>query len=86
MDPAEEKRNSKRQIDYNNMLGFMADSEYGIPRKCPCGGRIIDEVRRKDEYDSHPGKQFFTCINHEVIFFRFDYRLWVSSTTNLYNF
>ncbi|WZZ52994.1 hypothetical protein YC2023_053101 [Brassica napus] len=66
MDPAEEKRNSKRQIDYNNMLGFVADSEYRIPRKCPCGGRIIDEVRRKDEYDTHPGKRFFTCINHEA--------------------
>ncbi|XP_048592496.1 uncharacterized protein LOC111215232 isoform X1 [Brassica napus] len=66
MDPGEEKRNSKRQIDNNNMLGFVADSEYGIPRKCPCGGRIIDEVRRKDDYDTNPGKRFFTCINHEA--------------------
>ncbi|KAG5394407.1 hypothetical protein IGI04_024370 [Brassica rapa subsp. trilocularis] len=66
MDPGEEKRNSKRQIDNNNMLGFVADSEYGIPRKCPCGGRIIDEVRRKDEYDTNPGKRFFTCIHHEA--------------------
>ncbi|KAL0802994.1 hypothetical protein Bca101_058170 [Brassica carinata] len=42
MDPAEEIRNSKRQKF--NMLSYVCDSEYGIPRRCPCGGRIIDEV------------------------------------------
>ena len=66
MDPAEERRHSKRQNDYINMLGFVADSQYGIPRRCPCGGRIIDEVRRKDDYDTLPGKRFFTCKNYEV--------------------
>uniref|UniRef100_A0A0D3D681 Uncharacterized protein n=1 Tax=Brassica oleracea var. oleracea TaxID=109376 RepID=A0A0D3D681_BRAOL len=66
MDPAEERRHSKRQNDYTNMLGFVADSEYGIPRRCPCGGRIIDEVRGKDDYDTLPGKRFFTCKNYEV--------------------
>ncbi|KAG2256767.1 hypothetical protein Bca52824_076061 [Brassica carinata] len=40
--------------------------EYGIPRRCPCGGRIIDEVRRKDDYDTLPGKRFFTCKNYEA--------------------
>uniref|UniRef100_A0A0D3A755 Uncharacterized protein n=1 Tax=Brassica oleracea var. oleracea TaxID=109376 RepID=A0A0D3A755_BRAOL len=65
MDPAEERRHSKRQNDYINMLGFVADSQYGIPRRCPCGGRIIDEVRRKDDYDTLPGKRFFTCKNYE---------------------
>ena len=48
------------------MLGYVADSEYGIPRRCPCGGRIIDEVCGKEEYDTHPGKRFFSCINYEV--------------------
>ena len=66
MDPAEERRHSKRQNDYINMLGFVADSEDGIPRRCPCGGRIIHEVCGKDDYDTLPGKRFFTCKNYEV--------------------
>ena len=66
MDPAEERSHSKRQQDHINMLGFVSDSEYGIPKRCPCGGRIIDEVRRKDHYDTLPGKRFFTCKNYEV--------------------
>ncbi|KAG2296350.1 hypothetical protein Bca52824_043019 [Brassica carinata] len=47
------------------MLGLVEDSQYGIPRRCACGGRIIDEVRGKEDYDSHPGKRYFTCINYE---------------------
>ncbi|KAG2315351.1 hypothetical protein Bca52824_018473 [Brassica carinata] len=67
MDPAEERRHSKRQKEYINMLAYTCDSEYGIPRRCSCGGRIIDEVRRKEEYDTLPGKRFFTYANYEVI-------------------
>ncbi|KAF3525830.1 hypothetical protein F2Q69_00047324 [Brassica cretica] len=26
-----------------DMLGFVADAECGIPTRCPCGGRIINE-------------------------------------------
>ncbi|KAG2248396.1 hypothetical protein Bca52824_088024 [Brassica carinata] len=48
------------------MLGFVSESEYGIPKRCPCGGRIIGEVRRKDDYDTLPGKRFFTCKNYEA--------------------
>ncbi|KAL0711535.1 hypothetical protein Bca4012_018513 [Brassica carinata] len=66
MDPAEEIRNSKRQKEHINMLSYVCDSEYGIPRMCPCGGRIIDEVRRRDDYDTLPGKRFFTCKNYEA--------------------
>ncbi|KAG5397953.1 hypothetical protein IGI04_019767 [Brassica rapa subsp. trilocularis] len=65
MDPAEERRHSKKQKDHCDMLGFVADSQYGVPRKCACGGRIIDEVRGKEDYDSLPGKRFFTCVNYE---------------------
>ncbi|KAL0747410.1 hypothetical protein Bca101_029412 [Brassica carinata] len=65
MDPAEERSHSKKQKDYVNMLSYTCDSEYGIPRRCACGGRIIDEVRVKQEYDTQPGKRFFTCANHE---------------------
>ncbi|KAG2252379.1 hypothetical protein Bca52824_082515 [Brassica carinata] len=25
------------------MLGYVADSQYGIPTRCPCGGGIINE-------------------------------------------
>ena len=66
MDPAEDRRHSKRQNHHINMLGFVADSEYGIPRRCPCGGRLINEVRGKENYDTLPGKRFFTCKNYEV--------------------
>ena len=60
MDPAEERRETKRQKEFINMQG------YKIPTRCPCGGRIIDEVRGKDDYDTLPGKRFFTCKKYEV--------------------
>ena len=66
MDPASEIRDSKRTKEYINMLSSVADSEYGIPTRCPCGGSIIHEVRGKDDYDTLPGKRFFTCKNYEV--------------------
>lgn len=66
MDPAAERSHSKKQKDYVNMLSYTCDSEYGIPRRCACGGRIIDEVRVKQEYDTQPGKRFFTCANYEA--------------------
>ncbi|KAG2310553.1 hypothetical protein Bca52824_022110 [Brassica carinata] len=65
MDPAEERRQVKRQKEYNNMIGYVTDSQYGIPTRCPCGGRIINEVRRKEDFDTLPGKRYFTCKNHE---------------------
>ncbi|KAF3489075.1 hypothetical protein F2Q69_00052124 [Brassica cretica] len=68
MDLSEERKHSKRQKDYINMLSYTCDSEYGIPRRCSCGGRIIDEVRVKQEYDTLPGKRFFTCANYEETF------------------
>ena len=67
MDPATEIRETKRKKEYINMLANVADSETGIPTRCPCGGRIIHEVRGKDDYDTLPGKRFFTCKNYEVI-------------------
>uniref|UniRef100_M4DEH9 Zinc finger GRF-type domain-containing protein n=1 Tax=Brassica campestris TaxID=3711 RepID=M4DEH9_BRACM len=65
MDLREDRRDTKREKDYVNMLGYVADSEYGIPTRCPCGGRIIDEVRGKEDYDTLPGKRFFTCKNYQ---------------------
>ncbi|KAG5389314.1 hypothetical protein IGI04_030855 [Brassica rapa subsp. trilocularis] len=66
MDPAEEIRETKRQKEYIDMVGFVADSENGIPTRCPCGGTIIHEVRGKDDYDTLPGKRFFTCKNYKA--------------------
>ncbi|KAG2329226.1 hypothetical protein Bca52824_000406 [Brassica carinata] len=66
MDPADERRDSKRKLEYINLLGNVADSEYGMPRRCACGGRMIDEVRVKDEFDTQPGKRFFSCVNYEA--------------------
>ncbi|WZY94651.1 hypothetical protein YC2023_066980 [Brassica napus] len=66
MDPQEDRRHSKRQQEHINMLSFVADSEYGIPKRCPCGGRLINEVRGKEDYDTLPGKWFFTCRNYEA--------------------
>ena len=48
------------------MLQCAADAQYGIPTRCLCGSQIINEVRGKEEYDSLPGKRFFTCKNYEV--------------------
>ncbi|KAG2314795.1 hypothetical protein Bca52824_017917 [Brassica carinata] len=56
----------KRQYD---MLGFVADAEYGIPASCPCGGRIINEVSPEPKYptdfDTFPGRKYFTCVKYE---------------------
>uniref|UniRef100_A0A0D3D8B6 Uncharacterized protein n=1 Tax=Brassica oleracea var. oleracea TaxID=109376 RepID=A0A0D3D8B6_BRAOL len=90
MDPAEERRDTKRQKEFINMQGHVADSEYGIPTRCPCGGRIIDEVRGKDDYDTLPGKWFFTCKKYEEHIERLTKRVeevelvikWVSEVNN----
>ncbi|KAL0757642.1 hypothetical protein Bca101_095310 [Brassica carinata] len=66
MDPSDERRDTKRKQEYFDHLYNVADSAYGMPTRCPCGGRIIDEVRVKEEYDTRPGKRFFSCINYEV--------------------
>ncbi|KAL0807056.1 hypothetical protein Bca101_099548 [Brassica carinata] len=67
MDPAEERRETKRHKEFINMQGYVADSEYRIPTRCPCGGRIIDEVWGKDDYDTLPGKRFFSCKKYEFV-------------------
>lgn len=68
--PYEEDRELKALKTHNEMLGFVADAECGIPTSCPCGGRIINEVSRAPKYrtdfDTLPGKKYFTCINFEV--------------------
>ena len=66
MDPSDEITDFKRKQEFIDHLYNVADSSYGMPTSCPCGGRIIDEVRVKEEHDTHPGKRFFSYINYEV--------------------
>ncbi|KAF3536408.1 hypothetical protein F2Q69_00021482 [Brassica cretica] len=40
MDPAEERREMKRQKEHYIMLQCAADTQYGIPTRCLCGSRI----------------------------------------------
>ncbi|KAG5377573.1 hypothetical protein IGI04_025418 [Brassica rapa subsp. trilocularis] len=41
--PDEEYSHIKALKRHNDMLGFVADAQYGVPTKCPCGGGIIPE-------------------------------------------
>uniref|UniRef100_A0A0D2ZZ19 Uncharacterized protein n=1 Tax=Brassica oleracea var. oleracea TaxID=109376 RepID=A0A0D2ZZ19_BRAOL len=65
MDPEAEIRDTKRRKEHIDMLSYVCDSEHRIPTRGPCGGSIIHEVCGKEEYDTLPGKRFFTCINYE---------------------
>ncbi|CAH2079419.1 unnamed protein product [Thlaspi arvense] len=43
----EEKRLRKemeKMKQHSDMVGFVADGQYGIPRRCPCGGSIKHDV------------------------------------------
>ncbi|KAF3496914.1 hypothetical protein DY000_02052770 [Brassica cretica] len=68
--PNEEHNQMKALKTPNEMHGFVADAECGIPTSCPCGGRIINEVSRDPRYqtdfDTLPGRKYFTCINFEL--------------------
>ena len=70
--PDEEYSHMKALKRHNDMLGFVADAQYGIPTKCPCGGGIIPEVspcnKFPNDFDTQPGRRYFTCKNFEVIF------------------
>ncbi|KAF3484969.1 hypothetical protein F2Q69_00052072 [Brassica cretica] len=67
--PHEEYSHVKELKKYNNMLGCIADTHYGIPTRCPCGGRIVDEVslgkKFPGNFDTLPGRKYFTCDNFE---------------------
>ncbi|KAG2304095.1 hypothetical protein Bca52824_032746 [Brassica carinata] len=67
--PYEEDRDMKALKRHYDMLGFLADAEYGIPASCHCGGRIINEVSPEPKYptdfDTFPGRKYFTCVKYE---------------------
>ncbi|CAG7862745.1 unnamed protein product [Brassica rapa] len=64
--PYEEMKKMKKHYD---MLGFVADAQYGIPTRCPCGGEIMTNVsptpKYKSDFDTLPGSRYFTCKNYE---------------------
>ena len=70
--PDEDYRQMKAWKRDTNMLGCVADAECGITTRCPCGGTIINEVSRNLKYptdfDTLPGRKYFTCKNYEVIY------------------
>ncbi|KAL0695838.1 hypothetical protein Bca4012_063018 [Brassica carinata] len=70
--PYEEDRDMKALKRHYDMLGFLADAEYGIPASCHCGGRIINEVSPEPKYptdfDTFPGRKYFTCVKYFDIF------------------
>ncbi|WZZ58787.1 hypothetical protein YC2023_058894 [Brassica napus] len=65
----EEMKEMKRLKKHYDMLGFVADAQYGIPTHCPCGGEIMTNVsptpKYKSDFDTLPGSRYFTCKNYE---------------------
>ncbi|KAF3578910.1 hypothetical protein DY000_02029115 [Brassica cretica] len=50
----------KRAKRYSDMLYAVAD--YGIPRRCPCGGQIVIQICNTQAYI---GKKYFICKDIE---------------------
>ncbi|XP_013704929.1 uncharacterized protein LOC106408773 [Brassica napus] len=48
----------KRAKRYMDMLQIVADSDYGIPRRCPCGGQIVIQICNAQ---ADIGKKYFIC-------------------------
>ncbi|CAH2052552.1 unnamed protein product, partial [Thlaspi arvense] len=64
----EEKRRRKemeKMKQHWDMVGFVADGQYGIPRRCPCGGFIKNDVspspKFKHDFNTQPDSRYFTC-------------------------
>ncbi|KAL0734271.1 hypothetical protein Bca4012_010481 [Brassica carinata] len=57
--------------EHVDLTGYVTDTHYGLPSRCPCGGRVIDEVsttkKSPTDYDTFPGSRYFTCKDFEVI-------------------
>ncbi|CAE5982439.1 unnamed protein product [Arabidopsis arenosa] len=50
----DERKNVKRIMDQLEEIGMME----GIPKRCPCGGRILDKI---SENDGDKGKRYYQC-------------------------
>ena len=57
----------KRAKRYMDMLQFVADSDYGIPRRYPCGGQIVIQiVIQICNAQADIGKKYFICKAFKV--------------------
>ncbi|KAL0729352.1 hypothetical protein Bca4012_025445 [Brassica carinata] len=65
--PYEEYRMMKAAKRENDMRMFINDAHHGIPNRCPCGGRMVNEVAADKKFDTLPRKKFFTCDKFEVL-------------------
>ncbi|KAF8105954.1 hypothetical protein N665_0150s0004 [Sinapis alba] len=65
--PYQEMKDMKKLKQHYDMLGFVADAQYGIPTRCPCEGEIKQDVSPNPKYlldfDTLPGRRYFTCKN-----------------------
>ncbi|KAL0865519.1 hypothetical protein Bca101_044637 [Brassica carinata] len=61
----EELRDKKAHKAYYQMLDFVANSQHGIPKLCPCGSITKEVVDEEDTYDYQPGKRYFICKDFE---------------------
>ncbi|KAF3513998.1 hypothetical protein F2Q69_00007657 [Brassica cretica] len=52
----------KRAKRYIDILYAVADSDYGIPRRCPCGGQIFVQICKAQ---AEIGKKYFICKDFE---------------------
>ncbi|KAL0715731.1 hypothetical protein Bca4012_065053 [Brassica carinata] len=55
-------RDEKGARRYVDMLHFVANSDYGILKRCPCGSQIIIEISKAK---AGVGKKFFVCKDFE---------------------
>ncbi|KAF2589564.1 hypothetical protein F2Q70_00040461 [Brassica cretica] len=65
------KRQNKKMKEHFDMIGYVTDAHYGIPSRCPCGERVIDEFSQKPKYptyfDTFSGSRYFTCKDFEEV-------------------
>nr|VDD54827.1 unnamed protein product [Brassica oleracea] len=55
--------------NHYDMIGFIADAQYGIPTRCPCGGEIMKDASPNPKYpsdfDTLPGRRYLTCKRYK---------------------
>ncbi|CAN8289078.1 unnamed protein product, partial [Cochlearia groenlandica] len=69
MDPYEERREMKKNKQLYERRFYVADAQYEIPTRCPCGGDIIHDysptLKYREDFDTLPGRRYFTCKKYE---------------------
>ncbi|CAN7055926.1 unnamed protein product, partial [Brassica oleracea var. botrytis] len=67
--PHEEMREMEELKNHYDMIGFIADAQYGIPTRCPCGGEIMKDASPNPKYpsdfDTLPGRRYLSCKRYK---------------------